>query len=275
MNKFFLLLFVAVLWSCSSDDDKMTVLPAQTFSNVSYGPDSQQIYDIDLPEGRNAAATKVLIIIHGGAWYAGSKNDMAAAVAFARLQFPYHAIVNMEYRLATSESPAYPKQINDIQSLIDHLESQGYNISEQYAFLGVSAGAHLSMLYAYRFDPEHKVKAVCSLVGPTDFTDPAYAGSELESTLFPYLVGAEPSAELIAEVSPITHITADSPPTIQFNGNADPLIPLSQGERLKTALDAAGVTNERHVYNAGHGDFSIADSQDIYGKLSAFFGANF
>jgi len=273
MRKYFLLLFVAVLWSCSSDDDTSAVLPAQTISNVSYGPDSQQVYDIDLPEGRNGA-TKVLIMIHGGAWYGGSKDDMAAAVAFARLQFPYHAIVNMEYRLATNTSPAYPKQINDIQLLIDHVESQGYDISEQYALVGVSAGAHLSMLYAYHFDPEHKIKAVCSIVGPTDFTDPAYVGSELETTLFPYLVGPDPSAELIAEVSPITHVTAASPPTIQFNGNADPLIPISQGERLKVALDAAGVVNDRHVYTAGHGNFSIADSQDIYGKLGAFFGAH-
>jgi acetyl esterase/lipase len=274
MKKYFLVLFVAVLWSCSSGDDNQNVLPAQTFSNVSYGSDSQQVYDIDLPEGRNSSATKVIIMVHGGAWYGGSKNDMAAAMAFARLQFPYHAIVNMEYRLATNESPAYPKQINDIQSVIGHIESQGYNISKQYAFLGVSAGAHLSMLYAYHFDTEHRVKAVCSIVGPTDFTDPAYVGSELETTLFPYLVGTDPSVELVAEVSPITHVTAGSPPTIQFNGNLDPLIPLSQGERLKAALDAAGVTNERHVYTAGHGNFSVADSQDIYGKLGAFFGAH-
>ena len=273
MKKYILLLFVGILWSCS-DDDKPTVLPAQTLSNVSYGSDSQQVYDIDLPEGRNSATTKVLVMIHGGAWYAGSKNDMAAAVAFARFQFPQHAIVNMEYRLATTSSPAYPKQINDIQSVIDHLESQGYNISQQYGFVGVSAGAHLSMLYAYRFDPQHKVKVVCSVVGPTDFTDPAYAGSELEATLFPYLVGANPSESLIAEVSPINSVSADSAPTIQFNGNSDPLIPNSQGERMKAALDAAGVTNERHVYTAGHGNFSVPDSQDIYGKLGNFFAAH-
>src|SRR5690606_20277036 len=117
------------------------------------------VYDIDLPEGHNST-TKVLILVHGGAWYAGSKADMATIATFARLQFPQHAIVNMEYRLATVENPAYPKQINDIQAVIDHIESSGYNISEQYAFLGTSAGAHLSMLYAYNFDTEHKVKAV-------------------------------------------------------------------------------------------------------------------
>ncbi|SCY04926.1 alpha/beta hydrolase [Flavobacterium caeni] len=274
MKKYLLLLFVGLLWNCSSSDDQNAVLPAQQLSNVSYGPDAQQVYDIDLPEGRNAATTKVIVLVHGGAWYGGSKSDMAGAVAFARLQFPYHAIVNMEYRLATAESPAYPKQIDDIVSVIAHLESGGYHISKQYGFMGVSAGAHLSMLYAYGFDPNNNVRAVCSLVGPTDFTDPAYAGSELQTTLFPYLVGASPSAELVAEVSPALRVTGSAPPTIQFAGNADPLIPISQGERLEAALDAAGVTNSRHVYDAGHGNFSFGDSQDIYGKLGTFFATH-
>lgn len=276
MKKYLLLLFVAILWSCSSDDDSTTavVLPAQTLNNVSYGPDSEQIMDIYLPEGRNAFSTKVLVMVHGGSWYGGSKDDLTAAVALARIQFPSYAIVNIDYRLATFESPAYPKQTDDIQSVIDHLESHGYNISKQYAFIGVSAGAHLSMLYAYRFDTQHKVKAVCSIVGPTDFTDPAYSGSEF-TPYFQYVAGMEPTPENIAEVSPITYVTADAPPTIQFNGNADPLVPISQGERLKAALDAAGITNQRYVYSAGHGNFSFADSQDINAKMNLFLATYF
>lgn len=276
MRKYLLLLFVPFLWNCSSDDDNSAtvVLPAQTLNNVSYGTDSEQIMDIYLPEGRNEFSTKVLIMVHGGSWYEGSKDDLTAAVALARIQFPAYAIVNIDYRLATFESPAYPKQINDLQSVIDHLETHGYAISKQYAFVGVSAGAHLSMLYAYHFDTQHKVKAVCSIVGPTDFTDPAYQGSEF-TPFFQYLAGMNPTAENIAEVSPITHVTADAPPTIQFNGNADTLVPISQGERMKAALDAAGVANQRYVYDAGHGTFSVEQSQDINAKMNAFLLAYF
>lgn len=274
MKKYFLVLFVALLWNCGSDDDKNAALTAQQLSNVSYGSNPQQVYDIDLPEGRNPAITKVIILVHGGSWYGGSKNDMAAAAAFARLQFPLHAIVNMEYRLATVSSPAYPKQIDDIQAVIDHIESANYNVAKEYGLLGVSAGAHLSMLYAYKFDPAHKVKVVGSMVGPTDFTDPAYVGTELAEMIFPFLVGENPTEALTIEVSPALHVTADDAPTIQFLGNADPLIPNSQGERLESALDAAGVENQRHVYAAGHGNFSFADSQDIFGKLGTFFNAH-
>lgn len=276
MKKYFVLLFVVALWSCSSsDDDQPVVLPAQTFSNVSYGPDSQQVIDIHLPEGRIFGTTKTLVLVHGGAWYGGSKEDMAAAVALTRLQFPSYAIVNVGYRLATAESPAYPKQINDLEAVIEHLETHPYGLAKKYAFIGVSAGAHLSMLYAYHFDPEHHVKAVCSIVGPTDFTDPAYTGSELEQTLFPFLVGANPSPELVQEVSPALHIDAGDAPTIQFLGSEDPLVPASQGTRLKTQLDLAGITNAMHTYQAGHGNFSIPDSQEIYAKIGNFLNANF
>ncbi|HMI06658.1 MAG TPA: alpha/beta hydrolase, partial [Flavobacterium sp.] len=268
MKKYLLLLTVLFLWSCSSDDDHSETLKAQDTMNVSYGPDSEQTYDLYLPEGRSSSYTKVLILVHGGGWSAGAKEDMNYAVPVIKLQFPNYAIVNMNYRLATGTSPAYPKQTDDIASVIAHLESHSadYGISNQYAFFGVSAGAHLSMLYAYRFDTAHHVKAVCSVVGPTDFNDPAYADSELQTTLLPYLTG-DITAEFLTEVSPVGNVSAQSPPTIQFLGNQDPLIPVTQGTRLEAALDGFGVSNELYYYEAGHGNFSIADTQDIYGKL--------
>ena len=177
--------------------------------------------------------------------------------------------------MATETSPAYPKQTDDIASVIAHVESQNYSISKQYAFLGVSAGAHLAMLYSYKFDSANKVKAVCSIVGPTDFNDQAYVGSEMQATILPYLVANNITSEYLSEVSPITYVNSQSPPTIQFVGNADPLIPLSQGTKLKAQLDVSNVSNELHVYNAGHGNFNVADTQDIYGKLGNFFGTHF
>jgi dipeptidyl aminopeptidase/acylaminoacyl peptidase len=53
------------------------------------------------------------------------------------------------------------------------------------------------------------------------------------------------------------------------------LIPVTQGTRLEAALDGFGVSNELYYYEAGHGNFSIADTQDIYGKLGNFFAAHF
>lgn len=273
MKKCILILFAATFWSCSSNDRETENLEAKQMLNVSYGSDVQQTYDVYLPAGRTNT-TKVMFLIHGGGWTSGSKEDMNAAVQVVKTLFPQYAIVNMNYRLATQSSPAYPKQTDDITAVMAHVESQ-YGLSKNYGMLGVSAGGHLSMLYAYKLDTQHKVKVVCNIVGPTDFNDPSYAGSELETTLLPYLAGANITEEFLTEVSPITHVSAQSAPTIQFMGNADPLIPTTQGQRLKVALDNANVPNELNIYNAGHGNFSITDTQDIYAKLSAFLNTHF
>lgn len=274
MHKFLLLMFVASLWSCHSDENANDAqsLPATKELNVAYGDDSQQTYDIYLP-GAKSAATKIIFLLHGGGWIGGSKEDMNYLVEFMKLKFPQYAIVNINYRLATQTSPAYPKQIEDIALAVAHVDSQ-YGLSKNYGFIGASAGGHLSMLYTYKMDNLHQVKFVCNVVGPTDFSDPAYDDSLLEQTYMPY-VGTNITDEFLAEISPVSYVNAQSAPTIQFMGNADPLIPVTQGQRLKTKLDSFGVANQLNIYNAGHGDFSVSDNQDIYNRLSGFLNLHF
>jgi len=275
MKKYLILFLMAGFWSCSDHDNgnNNTILQAQTLLNVSYGSDAKQRMDIYLPERQNDQSTKVLFLVHGGGWTSGQKEDMTASVAIAKQLFPDYAFVNIGYRLATTESPAFPKQIDDIRTAVSHIENGDYGISKNYAFLGVSAGAHLSMLYAYGFDPERNVKAICNIVGPTDFNDPAYTTNPLVLALLPYL-SEDVTPEFLTTVSPISHVNAQAVPTIQFLGNADPLIPVSQGERLKAKLDANNVSNELHIYNAGHGDFNPADFEEIYAKLKTFFNTH-
>ena len=69
----FLLLFLV---GCNSDDETEISgnLEAQTLLNVAYGNDPQQTMDVYLPENRTAD-TKVFVLVHGGFWYAGSKED--------------------------------------------------------------------------------------------------------------------------------------------------------------------------------------------------------
>jgi len=284
MKKLFLLplLMLFLNIGCSSDDDTTTApivtgpLAAEELLNVAYGTNSLQTMDVYLPEGRDVS-TKVIILVHGGSWVAGSKEDMNFLVPSIKSQFPDHAIVNINYRLASASSPAYPNQINDIEQVVDFIESSDYHVSDDYAFIGVSAGAHLSMLYSYAFDPEHDVKAVVDIVGPADFTDPAYTSHPLYQSAAVSLLGTpSPSAELIAEVSPATHVTADAPPTLMFYGGQDPLVPSSQGPLLQQKLDDFGVINQLNFYpDGGHADWDAATMIDVYSKITVFMQQNF
>jgi acetyl esterase/lipase len=279
------LLLLFLLAGCGSDDNATTApvvppvtapLAAQNLMNVSYGTDAAQTMDVYLPENRNEN-TKVILLLHGGSWVHGSKEDMNFFIPTIQAEFPNHAIVNMNYRLATAASPAHPKQIEDIGKALEHLETSDYHISDDYAFIGVSAGAHLSMLYAYQFDEDHDVKAIVDVVGPADFTDPAYTSHPLYAQSGATLLGTTtPTDAQIASVNPAAHITSSAPPTLSFYGGQDPLVPASQGPRLKAKLDAAGVYNEFNFYpEGGHADWDAATMQQVFSKTILFLQNKF
>jgi len=279
MKKLFIIIFVSVLFGCSADDNNTPQYDASTaitLNNVAYGSDPQQTMDVFLPAGRTNA-TKTIILIHGGAWIAGDKADFANVVPGIQAEFPDYAVVNLNYRLATTTSPAYPKQIDDIELAIAKLKNGGYTLSDDYAIIGSSAGAHLAMLYAYRFDTGHEVKAIIDIVGPADFTDPQYLAHPLYAFAAQNLIGTStPTAAQIQEVSPAAYITAQSAPTIMFYGGQDPLVPANQGPRLRDKLNQFGVYNEFNFYaDGGHGDWDEATFTEVYANLSTFLQNNF
>lgn len=265
----FLVLLFPFLVSCDSKNDTSTVTTpfgAETKLNVSYGSNSKQVFDLYLPANRTEAKTKTLILVHGGGWTSGDKSNMNYAVNIVKQYLPEYAIANVNYRLATSTNPAFPMQINDIQSVIIKLKNENYGISDNFGFIGVSAGAHLSLLYSYAYDVNKNSKMVCSIVGPTNFADVNYTSNTYLSSLFETATGVNYTSNpsFYEQLSPISRVTSSAPPTILLYGNADPLIPTTQGTDLHNKLDQLGVYNEFKLYNGGHGDWAINDLYDAY-----------
>ncbi|WP_338101631.1 alpha/beta hydrolase [Psychroserpens algicola] len=274
-----LIVFISLgIYSCTDDNsgpsDPQDQMPLEFRQelNVSYGTDSDQVFDIYLPANRTLA-TKVMILVHGGGWTSGDKSDMDPFKDIMLQDLPDIAIVNINYRLADENNQPYPMQIDDITSVVNLLKANqnDYVISDDFAFLGTSAGAHLSMLWSYAFDTDNNVKMVASVVGPTNFTDPAYL--ENDDPILQELIdtfGIDTSIEYLEEISPYHQVTAASPPTILFYGGQDPLIPTSQGLDMETQLANLGVTHQFTLYpNAGHGWIGL-ELIDTWTKLKAF-----
>ena len=280
-NLFFsLLLFVLLpFFSCSNDeiDDPIDFTAAKTMLNVSYGSNSQQVFDLYLPANRNETYTKTLILVHGGAWIEGDKVDMNYAVDIIKQYLPDYAIANVNYRLASTGNYAFPMQINDIDAIIQQLKNEDYGISDNFGFIGTSAGGHLSMLYSYGYNTNNDIKMVCSIVGPTNFTDPNYINNPSWLDLYFNLTGVQylDNPTYYEQLSPLFRTTTSSVPTILFYGNADPLIPTSQGVDLHAKLDQLGVYNEFNLYNGGHGNWSQLDLLDANVKMIAFIQNKF
>ncbi len=280
----FILLAFFSLSSCEDNsentNDSAIIEQMKELKEVAYGTDSNQKYDIYLPSNRSASKTKVIVLIHGGGWVGGDKADMKIIYDNLKISTPEYAIVNINYRLADlSGKKPFPMQTDDIRSVIEELKNKSneYGILSEFAFVGASAGAHLSMLYAYKYDTEKRVKVVCDVVGPTDFLDASYTNSPNQETqqvalAMQFLVGKTIQAEpdYFKSISPKYAVTAQTAPTILFYGGVDNLVPEEQGIILKQKLDEANVANELYIYpQDGHG-FSEANTLDAILKTIAF-----
>jgi len=278
-------LIILFISSCTDTIDEQVdaiILEQTEVLDVIYGTDAQQKYDIYLPQGRTSETTKVFILVHGGSWVSGDKSDMNFMVDLLKQRFPDYAIVNINYRLATLGTSPFPMQTDDISSIINDLKSKGdnYQITNDYGFIGISAGAHLSMLFSYKYDASNDVEMVCSIVGPTNFTDDNYVNNPSYSqmaTLFQTLTGVSytNNSQYYENISPYHVVTATAPPTILFYGGQDELIPTSQGVDMHAKLDVLGVTNEFTLYETeGHG-WTGLNAIDTNDKLSAFITSHF
>lgn len=282
---FLLLLSITIVFSCKkdnkNDDEDITysTTKSYTLSNISYGSNGKQNMDIYLPANRDASFTKVFVLVHGGGWSGGDKNEMTETLNNLKTTYPDHAVINLNYQWGTASSPGYPKQIQDIQKAIKEIQKSQYNVSKQYLFYGVSAGGHLSLLYGYAFDHNHEVKGICNVVGPSDLTDPAFNNSLAQNVFIPALIGsvAEPEKTiLLNEVSPVNHVTASSPPTISFYGDADALVPQTQLALLHDELDNKGVYNQATLFNGNtHGTWEQAWANDLVIKFALFINTYF
>lgn len=225
--------------------------------NIHYGKSAEQVMDLYIPSTRTNKEKDVFIIIHGGGWRAGNKSQLTFFMLSIMQKFPDHIFVNMNYRLASATSFGLPNQTNDIKKVTELLKNKlGYNPS--VILLGNSAGAHLSMLYAYKFDADKKVKAVINIVGPADLSDPGFKNYQEYSFVESRLVDPETIKTGISKIdfaSPVKWIKSDSPPTLSYYGNSDRVIPSTQEKRLDSALIANHIIHESYQFNGGHQDW--------------------
>ncbi len=278
---FFIIFSLGFITSCKKDDVEVEgPLKEETFTDVAYGTDPKQKMDIYLPAGRTDT-TKLIVLIHGGAWMEGDKADFASYVPVLKQRLPGYAIINMNYRLASLPSTnAFPTQENDVKSAINFIYNKRseFHISDKFVLLGASAGGHLALLHAYKYQSPIKIKAVVSFFGPTDMTGMYNAqASPLTQMGIQLLVGGTPTSHpvLYQQSSPIYFANAQSPPTILLHGGLDPIVPVNQATSLKTKLQTAGVVHQYHLYpTEGHDVWSASNMNDAFSKIETFIKAN-
>lgn len=268
------ILLAFIISSCKKEEEDKAV----TMLNVSYGSNAQQKMDVYLPAERSTTNTKVMILIHGGAWNSGDKSDFNAYVDSLKRREPTYAIFNINYRLANAPD-IFPAQEQDVKAAVEFIYNKRseYLISDKFVLVGASAGAHLALLQGYKYSTPVKPRAIIDFFGPADLVE-LYNNppTQLVPLLLNAVTGATPTtnSSLYAASSPINFVTAQSPPTIILHGGADIIVPPAQSVLLNVKLSVSGVTREYVVYpTEGHGWFG-SNLTDSFNKIQAFLAAN-
>lgn len=249
--------------------------------DTAFGSDPKQKMDIYLPAGRTAA-TKVIVLIHGGAWEAGDKSEMNYYKNLLRTKWPEAAIANINYRLASNPNNIHHAQImSDITAAVNMMinNKNNFAISDTLTMVGASAGAHLAMLYTYAHNTNNYVRAVADFFGPAKLSDWSwyntyniFLGQSIGDILTKYN-GSPWNVTLYDSNSPYSVATAQSKPTIIFHGTIDVIVPLYQSQWLNGRLTTLGVPHEYYEYLDGHG-FNSTNTDDAMNKTVTFLKAH-
>ena len=259
LNNFWILgFFTAFIYSCNT---KHRVWVGenneQKIFNLKYGEEKKQKMDIFLPSNYSAE-TPVVLIVHGGAWKLGRKENMIKIQKF--LHENNLPTANINYRLVKKKKNlTHKNQLEDIAAAIGKFNnfSEKTQLSkDNFVILGESAGAHLALLYGYK-NPGH-IKKIISLSGPTDFYSETYLNSNYSKYSSPTIedvVGVQFNRENLSEefkkASPIANVS--DVPTLIFQGEKDFLVHKNQGLKLDSVLTSKGIEHRLiFMENTGH-----------------------
>jgi acetyl esterase/lipase len=184
---------------------------------------------------------------------------------------------------------AIPEILGDMHRAVryirHHAKDFGIN-PDRIGIMGGSAGGHLSLMQgtagmpgkADAADPiereSSRVQAVACFFPPTDFLNygkdgeiaigrgvlkgfrPPFDFEEVdeETKRFIEITDEAKIQEIGKQISPITHVSADDPPTLIVHGDADELVPIQQAKIIVDKLKAEGVDAELVTKEGGgHG----------------------
>jgi pectinesterase len=213
-----------------------------------------------------------VVFIHGGAWMTGTKAGFSREAAY--LATKGYVCVSIDYRMSP-EAP-YPAALFDSKAAVRWMRANAakYKIdSNRIAASGGSAGGQLVALLGTTGDvrtmegdggnPQYssRVQAVAAFNPATDFVS-LLPRTQKPDVVIPavtkFLGGTEDQVpEIYVEASPVTHVSATSPPFLFLHGTADTTLPYRQSLEMQSALQAVGVRAELYsAKDANHGFFN-------------------
>jgi dipeptidyl aminopeptidase/acylaminoacyl peptidase len=226
------------------------------------------------PEG--SGPWPLIVVNHAGFGTAADFSDVA-------LIFRDHGylVFNPDYRGSGNSQGQHELakgEVDDAISGIDYLKSQGLVENGRVGLYGQSHGAAVAMLTSAR-DPD--IKAVVEEAGFTDAADLYYnvvnnpdpnIRALLNDAEFMKAGTPDTAPAEYAVRSALNYAGSITAPTLIIHGALDPLIPVSQAERMYAALKAGGTVVEIKIYpNEAHCVSDPAGRVEVWELTLAWF----
>ena len=248
----------------------------------------RQMYDLAIPAGASGS-TGLVFCIHGGAWVGGDKEIYQPLLKRAAEEFGLAAAaINYRY---VGETVGFDDILDDITASLAAIKAEGarHGVSFDRALLtGVSAGGHLSLLYAYTLKDAAPVTPVCvvELCGPTDLENGFYYSEENDiakaqgvECLYRLIGNGVKTAvsperfddarPALKKYSPVNFVDKNTVPTVFGHGERDTVVPYRNALDLEARLKACGAEHTFISFpDSGHG---CEDKASMKKTMDLFF----
>jgi acetyl esterase/lipase len=263
--------------------------------DVIYGRKFGMALTMDVFVPKTDANGAAIILVVSGGWVSDNDALNSQLVGFFVAEPVKRGYTVFAVFHGSQPKFAVPDAISDLNRAVRYIRhhARDYRIDpDRIGITGGSAGGHLSLMQGTAGDlgnsksndlmerESSRVQAVACLFPPTDFVNYGDEGKYafgLDGLLAAFRTAVDvreldpktlrleratdqqKHLELAAKISPITHVSADDPPTLIVHGDADKLVPIQQAELIVAKLKKAGVRAEL-VTRKGRGhDFNGID----------------
>ncbi|MEH2030428.1 MAG: alpha/beta hydrolase [Nostoc sp.] len=251
--------------------------------NITYHTVNKNQLKLNLYQNKKSGLHPILIVIHGGGWIKGSKDDGDEPFFAPYFDWGF-SVVNIDYRLAsTALAPAAVEDSICALRWVTRNAAKYKFDPKKIVLTGFSAGGHLALTAGTipnvtKFDrlcPGNELLKVATIInwsGITDVND-LLIGSHQKYFALQWFGNQITSRklELAKSISPINFVRHGLPPILTIHGEKDTFVPYSQATRFHQLLDNAGVINQLYtVRSAEHGGYSKVQKREIYTVIKMF-----
>lgn len=236
-----------------------------------FTPDKEEVYktigDVQLkvsifnpPDLKPTDKRPAIVFFFGGGWKSGSPSQFYPHCEY--LASRGMVAMSADYRVFSRQHTSPRECVKDGKSAVRWIRQHAAELGidpDRIAAGGGSAGGHVAAATGTTtaFNEEGEDLTISSvpnalvLFNPVIDTSPAgYAHDRVK--------------EYWKEISPMHHISENTPPTIVFLGTKDDLIPVSTAEKYKQTMNEKGIRCDLELYEGQKHGFFNFKSKDNY-----------